>query len=83
VIGIAGEHTIVTAGGIDTHIHFICPQLFKKAIIVMGADDRIGQSDILDRPALSCGKREELCSQLSSPLLICWLPSQSTLEDEQ
>ena len=22
---ITGEHTIVTAGGIDTHIHFICP----------------------------------------------------------
>src|SRR5579883_3396094 len=29
---IAGEHTIVTAGGIDTHIHFICPQLADYAI---------------------------------------------------
>lgn len=29
---IAGEHAIVTAGGIDTHIHFICPQLCDFAI---------------------------------------------------
>jgi urease subunit alpha len=29
---IAGEHSIVTAGGIDTHIHFICPQLCDFAI---------------------------------------------------
>ena len=29
---IAGEHMIVTAGGIDTHIHFICPQLCDWAI---------------------------------------------------
>jgi len=29
---IAGEGTIVTAGGIDTHIHFICPQQIEVAI---------------------------------------------------
>lgn len=29
---IAGEHKIVTAGGIDSHIHFICPQLCEYAI---------------------------------------------------
>lgn len=29
---IAGENLIVTAGGIDTHIHFICPQLVEVAI---------------------------------------------------
>jgi urease subunit alpha len=29
---IAGEHMIVTAGGIDTHIHFICPQQIDEAI---------------------------------------------------
>jgi len=29
---IAGEHDIVTAGGIDTHIHFICPQQAEEAI---------------------------------------------------
>ena len=29
---IAGEGRIVTAGGLDTHIHFICPQLVQEAI---------------------------------------------------
>ena len=29
---IAGEGQIVTAGGIDTHIHFICPQQVDEAI---------------------------------------------------
>ncbi|MBV8588355.1 MAG: urease subunit alpha, partial [Verrucomicrobia bacterium] len=29
---IAGEHKIVTAGGIDTHIHFICPQQIDEEI---------------------------------------------------
>lgn len=29
---IAGEKSIVTAGGIDTHIHFICPQQAYEAI---------------------------------------------------
>ncbi|KAL2154258.1 hypothetical protein VTH82DRAFT_2934 [Thermothelomyces myriococcoides] len=29
---IAGEGKIVTAGGIDTHIHFICPQQVEEAI---------------------------------------------------
>jgi urease subunit alpha len=29
---IAGENKIVTAGGIDTHIHFICPQQIEEAI---------------------------------------------------
>jgi urease subunit alpha len=29
---IAGEHMIVTAGGIDTHVHFICPQQIDEAI---------------------------------------------------
>ncbi|HEY9679793.1 MAG TPA: urease subunit alpha [Drouetiella sp.] len=29
---IGGENHIVTAGGIDTHIHFICPQLCETAI---------------------------------------------------
>jgi urease subunit alpha len=29
---IAGEHMVVTAGGIDTHIHFICPQQIDEAI---------------------------------------------------
>ncbi|HZZ81196.1 MAG TPA: urease subunit alpha [Gemmataceae bacterium] len=29
---IAGENLIATAGGIDTHVHFICPQLVETAI---------------------------------------------------
>src|SRR5246127_1826081 len=29
---IAGENLIVTAGGIDSHVHFICPQLCETAI---------------------------------------------------
>jgi urease subunit alpha len=29
---IAGEGKIVTAGGIDTHIHFICPQQIEEAL---------------------------------------------------
>ncbi len=29
---IAGEHMLVTAGGIDTHIHFICPQQINEAL---------------------------------------------------
>ena len=29
---IAGEHLIVTAGGIDSHVHMICPQQVEEAI---------------------------------------------------
>ncbi|MBV6304332.1 urease subunit alpha [Candidimonas humi] len=29
---IAGEGRIVTAGGIDSHVHFICPQLIDEAL---------------------------------------------------
>ena len=30
---IAGEGLIVTAGGVDSHIHFICPQQIKEALM--------------------------------------------------
>lgn len=30
---IAGEGMIPTAGGIDTHIHFICPQQIEEALM--------------------------------------------------
>jgi urease subunit alpha len=30
---IAGEGNIVTAGGIDTHIHYICPQQIEEALM--------------------------------------------------
>ena len=29
---IAGEGKIITAGGIDTHCHFICPQQAEEAL---------------------------------------------------
>lgn len=29
---VAGEHSIITAGGFDSHIHFICPQQAYEAI---------------------------------------------------
>lgn len=29
---IAGEGMIITAGGIDCHVHFICPQLAQEAV---------------------------------------------------
>src|SRR5690349_1344837 len=29
---IAGENLVATAGGIDSHVHFICPQLIETAI---------------------------------------------------
>src|ERR1700689_1179152 len=29
---IAGENLIATAGGIDSHVHFICPQLIETAL---------------------------------------------------
>src|SRR4029434_2553577 len=29
---IAGEGRIITAGGVDSHIHFICPQLIDEAL---------------------------------------------------
>ena len=30
---IAGEGSILTAGGIDAHIHFICPQQIEEALM--------------------------------------------------
>jgi len=30
---IAGEKMIATAGGVDTHVHFICPQLAEEAVV--------------------------------------------------
>ena len=30
---IAGEGKILTAGGIDAHIHFVCPQLIEEALM--------------------------------------------------
>ncbi|MEP7156946.1 MAG: urease subunit alpha [Betaproteobacteria bacterium] len=38
---IAGEGNILTAGGIDTHIHFICPQQIEEALM-SGVTSMIG-----------------------------------------
>ncbi len=38
---IAGEGMIVTAGGIDSHIHFICPQQIEEALM-SGVTTRLG-----------------------------------------
>ncbi|MBM3395768.1 MAG: urease subunit alpha [Betaproteobacteria bacterium] len=38
---IAGEGAIITAGGLDTHIHFICPQQIEEAL-VSGVTTMIG-----------------------------------------
>ena len=38
---IAGEGNIVTAGGVDSHIHFICPQQIEEAL-VSGVTTMIG-----------------------------------------
>ena len=38
---IAGEGRILTAGGIDTHIHFICPQQIEDSIRYVGSKQAI------------------------------------------
>ncbi|MBP0013398.1 MAG: hypothetical protein J7540_08930, partial [Roseofilum sp. SID2] len=37
---VAGEGMILTAGGIDSHIHFICPQQIETAIAYAQMGDR-------------------------------------------
>jgi urease subunit alpha len=39
---IAAEGLIVTAGAIDTHIHFICPQQIEEALATAGVTTMIG-----------------------------------------
>ncbi len=47
---IAGEGMIVTAGGVDTHIHFICPQQIEEALM-SGVTTMIGGWHRPRRPA--------------------------------
>ena len=42
---IAGEGKILTAGGIDSHIHFICPQQVEEAITA-GMTTQIGRAHV-------------------------------------
>jgi urease len=54
---VAGEGKIITAGGVDTHIHFICPQQANEAV-ASGITTMLGggvgpRYDILCRPLCS------------------------------
>jgi urease subunit alpha len=44
---IAGEGMIVTAGGIDSHIHFICPQQIEEALMSEGKTV-LTRADVMD-----------------------------------
>ena len=39
---LAGEKMIVTAGALDTHVHFICPQLIEEALLASGVTTLYG-----------------------------------------
>ena len=70
---IAGEGKIVTAGGIDTHIHFICPQQIDEALTSgvttmfgggTGPADRHHRHHLHARPLAhrrGCCRRPEAC----------------------
>ena len=45
---IAGEGKILTAGGIDSHIHFICPQQIDEAL-ASGITTMIGEARVRRR----------------------------------
>ena len=39
---LAGEKMILTAGALDTHVHFICPQLVDEALASGAHDELLG-----------------------------------------
>ncbi len=45
---IAGEGKILTAGGFDTHIHFICPQQIDEALM-SGVTSMLGGGTVRQR----------------------------------
>jgi len=58
---IAGEKLIITAGAIDAHVHYICPQLVPKALTV-------GMTTVIKRGTdPSTGTNATTCS--SSPFI--------------
>ena len=69
---IAGEGSIVTAGGIDSHIHFICPQQIDEALC-SGVTTMLGGVLALQRAPMpqrarrpfgiwrACWKRQKAC----------------------
>ena len=65
---IAGEGCIVTAGGIDTHIHFICPQQIEHAI-ASGITTMIGGGT---GPATGLTRRP--ARRATGTSIACWRP---------
>src|SRR4029077_11947225 len=53
---IAGEGKILTSGGFDTHIHFICPQQVEEALM-SGAPSMLGGG-----PAPAAGTNATTCT---------------------
>ena len=77
---IAGEGLICTAGGIDTHVHFICPQQVEVAIAVGHHDaarrrHRPGDRHLGARPAR---RAPGTCSACSRPPRGCRSTSASS-----
>jgi urease subunit alpha len=63
---IAAEGKIVTAGGIDTHIHFICPQQVDVALASGGSLEHHADAAGIRRPAdqrRSAGQRQQQPAQ--------------------
>jgi len=65
---IAGEGCIITAGGIDTHIHFICPQQIEHAL-ASGLTTMIG-GGTGQRPA----RMQRPARRASGTWHACWRP---------
>ena len=63
---IAGEGCIVTAGGLDTHIHFICPQQIEHAL-ASGITTMIGGGT---GPAT--GTYATTCTPGTGTFIACW-----------
>lgn len=76
---IAGEGLIVTAGGIDTHIHFICPQQVDTALysgITTMIGGGTGPTDGTNATTCTPGEwniKEMLCSAEDYPMNIGYL----------
>jgi len=64
---IAGEKLIITAGAIDAHVHYICPQLVPKALMV-------GMMTVIKRgTGPSTGTNATMCTSSSFISSIYWL----------
>ncbi len=59
---IAGEGLILTAGGIDSHIHFICPQQVDEALA-----SRASRPSSAAAPGPATGTNATTCTPGSPP----------------